>query len=507
MGTTIIEYILESSAIYLNNVDKTSRKKLAQIFTPVELAKFMCSLFPLSNYSTISFLDPGAGSGILTGSLCECILSYPNITTVHVDLYEIDSNLVPILSNNMDHIVSVMKENNKVFTYRIYNENFILTNSHVWLAPSNRYDFVLCNPPYHKISADSPEAQVMSSLIKGQPNIFPLFMALSTQLLKPHGIMVFITPRIFCSGSYYQLFRSWFLNNVTFRHIHVFESRRSLFPGILQEAIIIKAEKIDTKPKSITISSTFSTAIDEASYFNCSYKSIVQEKDGNYLIKLPTLSTDYLVMRLIESWPNTLDSLRYKVSTGPIVDFRKKANLVNCDKACKKGEVPLIWPCNVKSQFVKWPIIQNKKPQAIIESGLQHLLLPNGNYLVISRLPMVNNQQHLDCSMYLKDCINTHSIGIENHLNYLTSYDGHLTATESYGLYSILNSSLMFRYITILKGKSLLNASDLQNLPMPSIEDIHNIGLIAQSIENLDAERCSRILFDYFESVKISDAL
>lgn len=509
MSCDIVNYILESSSNYLSNADKLSRKKLAQVFTPLEIANYMCSLFPLSNYSTISFLDPGAGSGILTGALCQIALSYENIASIHVDLYEIDSKLIPVLTNNMEHIASVMEENNKAFTYRIYNSNFILANRDVWLtlSPSIQYDFIICNPPYHKLLTDSPEAQIMNSLIKGQPNIFSLFMALAVQLLKPYGTMVSITPRIFCTGKYYQLFRTWLINTVYFKHIHVFESRRSTFPGILQEAIIIKVEKTDRQPKNLMISSTVSGSFKKIDYFTCSYNTVIQEINNNPIIKLPTSFDDLGVQQLVESWPNTFQSLGYKVSTGPIVDFRCKDNLVSNIEDCDISWVPLIWPCNIKSQFVKWPVNHKKKPQGIKEAGVKHLLLSNDNYLIISRLPVVNNQKHLHCSIFLKNAIQTNLIGLENHLNYITKINVSFSTSELFGLYAILNSSLMFRYLTLLKGKSLLNAGDIRTLPMPSIEDIRNIGQVAQSAYNLDEGVCSQILINYFEPVKISGVI
>ena len=62
----IIDYVIESTNKYIEQMPKEIRKKNGQFFTSKETALFMASLFDLSSFSKeISILDPGAGSGIL----------------------------------------------------------------------------------------------------------------------------------------------------------------------------------------------------------------------------------------------------------------------------------------------------------------------------------------------------------------------------------------------------------------------------------------------------------
>ena len=63
----MISEVIKSTQEYLQSMPKTERKKIGQFFTSEEIAKYMANLFELNNLpESISILDPGAGSGILS---------------------------------------------------------------------------------------------------------------------------------------------------------------------------------------------------------------------------------------------------------------------------------------------------------------------------------------------------------------------------------------------------------------------------------------------------------
>ena len=72
------------------------------------------------------------------------------------------------------------------------------------------------------------------------------------------GELVAITPRSFCNGPYFKPFREDFLETMSLRRLHVFESRSAAFSGdaVLQENIIFHAVKGAPKPKRVVISTS-----------------------------------------------------------------------------------------------------------------------------------------------------------------------------------------------------------------------------------------------------------
>ena len=96
------------------------------------------------------------------------------------------------------------------FEYNIINDDFILVNEPYFNESTlinnleRKYDLVISNPPYYKLRKDATQSVAMNEIVFGQPNIYPLFMAMATSMSKVDSEHVFIVPRSFCSGLYYK---------------------------------------------------------------------------------------------------------------------------------------------------------------------------------------------------------------------------------------------------------------------------------------------------------------
>jgi len=248
----LLEYAERLSELYAKAYPTKIRKMKGQFFTPKRVSTFMASLFEI-NHNKIRVLDPGAGIGVLSAAFCEQLLKIDKVINLTIDAYESDHNLLPLLKMLLESCKVDLERKGHSFECNIYEQDFILHNQKYfrksdlsWTGDKYiLYDFAISNPPYYKLNKESPQSTTMMELISGQPNIYALFMALSSSMVKPEGEMVFITPRSFCSGLYYKKFREWFLKNNCITNIHIFESRRGIFDkdAVLQENIIIKAKK------------------------------------------------------------------------------------------------------------------------------------------------------------------------------------------------------------------------------------------------------------------------
>ena len=67
-------------------------------------------------------------------------------------------------------------------------------------------------------------------------------MAICTKLLENDGQMIFITPRSFASGRYFQSFRDFLFRHVHIDLIHLFNTRKDTFSKdeVLQELVIMR---------------------------------------------------------------------------------------------------------------------------------------------------------------------------------------------------------------------------------------------------------------------------
>ncbi len=484
---TFLDYAERLSDCYSESFKANIRKFKGQFFTPKQVGKFMANLIEI-NKSKIELLDPGAGTGMLSCAFCDRLLDKEETVSINIDAYENDPELIPLLKKTLKVCKVELKRRGHELNFKIYEKDFILHNAvyfnnyDLCVDPNIKfYDFVISNPPYYKLNKNSPQSTVMMDLVSGQPNIYALFMALSTSMLKTEGELVFITPRSFCSGLYYKKFREWLLDNIQITNIHIFESRKDVFDkdNVLQENIILKAKRSVDNTRTelkIRISKSKDKSFTNFEWIDLPYNDIVLSKNGDIIIRIPTSDRDSRIMHLIDSMPNTLHSLGLEISTGPVVHFRAKEHLL--PELKEKGkEAPLLWMHNIKDMDVIWPHQKNNKELAIkISKKTRPLLVPVKNYVLVKRFSSKEQKRRLYAGILLASEIKHELIGLENHLNYIHRPFGELSEDETYGIAAFLNTSITDNFFRAMNGNTQVNATDIRKLPLPSKEEICMIG-------------------------------
>lgn len=120
----MIDYVFHLTTEYIDQMPKSLRKKYGQFFTSPETAAFMAELISIPQQQSISILDPGAGSGILSVALIERLQNEHIIQKIELVCYENDPNILKLLSSNLEW---VCKHSTKEISYQIITDNYILT--------------------------------------------------------------------------------------------------------------------------------------------------------------------------------------------------------------------------------------------------------------------------------------------------------------------------------------------------------------------------------------------
>lgn len=392
---------------------------------------------------------------------------------------------------------SKYRENNIELIVNIIEKNFITANKETWENKQFEgiYDIIIANPPYKKLAKDSDESQAMLSIIYGQPNIYFLFMAMSTKLLRQGGEMIFITPRSFTSGAYFKAFRYYWLNEVAITNIHIFTSRTDVFnkEEVLQEAIITRAIKNIKRNINIEITASNDTDFEHSERFNVDYSTVVDLSTDNKYILIPSALEEVKVLENVHKWNYNLLKLGFKLKTGPVVDFRSRKWI---KEKSEDTTVPLLYAGHYDNYYINFPLEKYKDYQYIVNiPETQYLMLDNKNYLLIKRLTAKEETRRLQCAIYLSESYPQYQkIGIENHINYLAKLNGEITQEELYGMFCLFNSSTLDIYYRIMNGNTQVNATEVNAIPLPDLDTICQFGRELMTINSISTENCDRIV-------------
>jgi len=487
----MLETICQKTNEFIAQMPKSLRKEYGQFFTSAETASFMASLFDLSGLNkNVSILDAGAGSGILAISIAERTLKQDSSIKVEVVCYENDPHVLPLLRSNLD----LMKKKYKNFSFKVLEENYIVSQrdsftGNLFAQESKKYDLIIGNPPYKKIPKDAPEALAMPVVCHGAPNLYFLFASMGIFNLKENGQMVYITPRSWTSGAYFENFRKYLIGNTSLERIHLFESRTDVFDkeSVLQETMIFKLKKQKKHPSKVVISTTNGNGdFSKISHFNAPYDTVVSPLT-NY-VYLPANKDNLEVLKKIGSFENTLPSLGMKMKTGLVVDFRVP-ELLKSEKS--ESNVPLFYSRHIKEGRVSFPAgIEHE----FVSNEKQSLLQKNRNYLFVKRFTSKEEKRRLQSGIYLKRKFPGYQfISTQNKINFIDGEE-ELSECTVYGLYVLFNSTIYDSYYRILNGSTQVNSTEVNSMPIPNLLQIQEMGRKLIKSKDFSEESCDEIL-------------
>jgi adenine-specific DNA-methyltransferase len=461
--------------------DAQRKQELGQFLTPSAIGSFMASLFE-GHPSVFRLLDAGAGGGALITEFAKAMCARKRRPKrICVTAYELDEAIVPALERSLHLCGSECRRSGIEFSAEVHKADFIeaalaLTRGDLFGMSQAPFNATILNPPYRKINSASHTRRLLREAGIETSNLYTGFLALAAKLLAENGEMVAICPRSFCNGPYFKPFRQQFLDVMSLRRLHVFESRSAAFQDddVLQENIILHAVKSPQKPQSVTISASTGEGGVEIGERSCPYTEVVSPRDPEQFIHLVTGDSDEAVRRKMTQYVTPLAKLGLEVSTGRVVDFRAKQFLV---REAQSDTVPLIYPGHFNGGFVHWPKPDGRKPNAIrYTERTQELLVPCAIYVLVKRFTSKEERRRVVACIYDPHRIHSERVGFENHLNYFHAHGRGLPMDLAKGLAAYLNSTLVDLYFRQFNGHTQVNATDLRNIRYPTRMQLESLG-------------------------------
>ncbi len=463
-------------------VERHRRALVGQFFTPAAIARFMADLCE-ARQPVLRVLDAGAGIGSLSAAFVEVMSRRERRPqAISITAFEIDPRLIPYLQTTFDLCQAASRAAGIHFDARIVEGNFFeagpraLTGDLFTLGVGERFDCAILNPPYRKIRSDSRDRQLLRAMGLETSNLYAGFLAVAMTLLAPEGEIVAITPRSFCNGPYFEPFRRFFLREMRFRRIHVFDRRDRAFADdeVLQENIIFRAVKTTSGTDDVVVSGSPDPENANRHIQTVKHADLVRPGDPHRFIHVVPDKEGHSIRRRMLELECTLEELGLAVSTGRVVDFRAKHLL------CLQPEpntVPLIYPCHLQRGFVEWPDGRTRKPNALAPGPeAQKLLVPKGYYVLVKRFSAKEERRRVVAGIYDPLRIPAEQVAFENHLNFYHVRGAGLPANLAKGLAAFLNSTLVDAYFRQFSGHTQVNATDLRALRYPARDQLVRIG-------------------------------
>jgi methylase of polypeptide subunit release factors len=233
-----------------DNLDVTKtideRRKLGQFATPTLLAQDIVAygLDCLESTNNVRFFDPAFGTGAFYSALLS-LADYDDI--VEATAVEID----PLFANAASDL------------WRDCNIN-IINRDFTELSPGEKYNLVICNPPYvrhHLIDADAKvkinhkTKQVSGVKLSGLAGLYCHFLLQSIQWMDDGAIAGWLIPSEFMDVNYGKAIKDYLLSEVELFRVHRFSPEDVQFGDALVSSAVVWFKK--RKPSTQNVLFTF----------------------------------------------------------------------------------------------------------------------------------------------------------------------------------------------------------------------------------------------------------
>lgn len=366
--TIFRKLILEQT--YSKKVGLSHRKKFAQFFTPEEVAEVMVD-WVLKNPSLQKALEPAFGLGVFSRLLLK---QKPNLEIKGFDV---------------DPIIFEAAES----SFRDFSNVKLILEDYLFNDWNNKYDGILCNPPYFKFhdyenkKALEEIKQKLRVNLNGFTNIYTLFLLKSIYQLNEGGKAAYIIPSEFLNSDYGTFVKRYLIETNALKHIIIFDFKENVFDDALTTSAILLLSK-DNHSSSVSF-----TTLENRQQFEAIKNQIKTTKTEWYSKTISSKNLDpnvkwraYYQEQLSKKYKNLVPFKKVaKVVRGIATDANDYFTF-NKEKA-EKFDIPKdsLLPCITKSKDVNSPFFTTQQFEKLVNTNANIYLFNAG------KTPIDNN--------------------------------------------------------------------------------------------------------------------
>jgi adenine-specific DNA-methyltransferase len=348
------------------------------------------------------------------------------------------------------------------------------------------YDLVIGNPPYGRVTLAADQRRQFARSLYGHANLYGVFTDIAMRWTKDAGVIAYVTPTSFLAGEYFKSLRALLATEAPPEAVDFIAARRGVFEDVLQEALLAtyrKQGRLDgTAVQYLTVSSDSSARITRGGQFN-----LPNETTAPWLA--PRKPEHQQLVNRLTYMPHRLVDWGYRVSTGPLVWNRFKAQLCAVPG---KDRFPLVWAEAVTAdgRFIHRAEKRSHQPFFRILAGDEWLKVTVPCVLVQRTTAKEQARRLIAADMPGKFVRKYGAVVVENHLNMIRPIGKKPPKVSAAVLAAVLNSAIVDEAFRCISGSVAVSAYELEALPLPPAEHMTRLesmvrsGATARNIES-----------------------
>lgn len=327
------------------------------------------------------------------------------------------------------------------------------------LAPSSRpARAVVMNPPYGRVRLDPAERERFAAFLYGHANLYGLFLAAGLQSLDGHGVLSALVPTSFTAGRYFSNLRQALAEVAPLREVTFVADRGGVFTGVLQETCLATFTRTKARKTAVSTSNGHLTQVANV---------ISPRGAGPWL--LPRRSDDAHVAAAAAMMPLNLSGAGWRVSTGPLVWNRRRADL-HADPG--PARLPVLWAADIDGGRLHRDRVRDLMRYLRTGSDADRAVMALSEPAVVVQRTTAPEQTRRIVAVELTADDLTEwggALAVENHVNVIRPTTPTPALSRS-TLARVLATPTMDRLMRCLAGSVAVSAYELESLPLPAAE-------------------------------------
>ena len=355
-------------------------------------------------------------------------------------------------------------------------------------AKEQSFQVVLCNPPYRKMTQPElePYLNYYADVVKGQPNLYSLFIRRTTQLLSPGGVGAVLTPMSFLSGQSFAPVRKMLIERGKVEQLDLIHDKDGIFLSAEQDTVITTWRNT-TATESVKATQVF--CLNSKGKFDFAGTLRLSTKPTPWPV--PRHASDKELAPLFDGSQAKLDNYGYRVRTGALVYHRdKRPRFLSREKAIHpKALMPLIWSKNIgpNCEFSLNRVFSPSKERFVDMGEITAAGAIRRPAVVLQRVSSTEQPRRLVAAAIPSELF-TEFGGVvgENHVCFLEQSDDDCAISPEL-LAHVLRTTTVDRVFRCISGATNVSAYELKHLPLPNPKR-----LLAAMAQGLDIEAAVR---------------